>query len=97
MRFQVPYPSSPSLWIVNGVRKYTTSTPATVTTQLLPMFLNTRCGLPQDGIVCRATTGGSTCYATERCGRIGTLRVDALRRRNRCGLDPIRAAPQPPR
>ena len=42
MRFQVPYPSSPSLWIVNGVRKYTAIIVTTETSQLLPTFLNTR-------------------------------------------------------
>src|ERR1043166_1871323 len=41
MRFHVPYPSSPSLWMVNGVRKETAIIVTTETSQLLPMFLNT--------------------------------------------------------
>src|SRR2546426_1938025 len=41
MRLQVPYPSSPSLWSVNGVSRYMATTVISVTTQLLPTFLNT--------------------------------------------------------
>ena len=41
IRFQVPYPASPSLWSVNGVRTYTATIVTSVMPQLLPTFLST--------------------------------------------------------